>query len=125
MMILRSAAPSPFARKVRIALAVLGLNDVKIEPADTMDPGDTIRQQNVLGKIPVLIGEDGAAYYDSRVILEYLDHLAGGGKISRASRTTFRRATAAGVMRRHPRCVDPGDLRRSLARAGKTRAKMA
>ena len=29
----------------------------------------------------VLIGEDGAAYYDSRVILEYLDHLAGGGKI--------------------------------------------
>jgi glutathione S-transferase len=81
MMILRSAAPSPFARKVRIALAVLGLNDVKIEPADTMDARDTLRQQNVLGKIPVLIGEDGVAYYDSRVILEYLDHLAGGGKI--------------------------------------------
>jgi glutathione S-transferase len=81
MMILRSAAPSPFGRKVRIALAVLGLNDVKIEPADTMDPRDTVRQQNVLGKIPVLIGEDGVAYYDSRVILEYLDHLVGGGKI--------------------------------------------
>ncbi len=81
MMILRFAAASPFARKVRIALALLGLSDVKIEPADTMDPRDTIRQQNVLGKIPVLIGEDGAAYYDSRVILEYLDHLAGGGKI--------------------------------------------
>lgn len=81
MMILRSAAPSPFARKVRIALAVLGLNDVRIEPADTMDSRDTLRQQNVLGKIPVLIGEDGVAYYDSRVILEYLDHLAGGGKI--------------------------------------------
>jgi glutathione S-transferase len=29
----------------------------------------------------VLITEDGAAYYDSRVILEYLDDRAGGGKI--------------------------------------------
>ncbi len=81
MMILRSAEPSPFARKVRIALAVLGLNDVKIEPADTIDPSDTVRRQNVLGKIPVLITDDGTAYYDSRVILEYLDYLAGGGKL--------------------------------------------
>lgn len=81
MMILRSAAPSPFGRKVRIALAVLGFDDVKVEPADTIDPGDTVRAQNALGKIPVLIVEDGTAYYDSRVILEYLDHRTGGGKI--------------------------------------------
>jgi len=81
MMILRSAAPSPFGRKVQIALAVLGFDDVKVEPADTMDPHDQVRQQNPLGKIPVLIAEDGIAYYDSRVILEYLDDRAGGGKI--------------------------------------------
>jgi glutathione S-transferase len=81
MMILRSAAPSPFGRKVRIALVVLGFDDVKVESADTMDPTDSVRQQNALGKIPVLITEDGTAYYDSRVILEYLDHRAGGGKI--------------------------------------------
>ena len=37
MMILRSAAPSPFGRKVQIALALLGLDDVKIEATDTMD----------------------------------------------------------------------------------------
>ncbi|MBV9558647.1 MAG: glutathione S-transferase family protein, partial [Pseudolabrys sp.] len=36
---------------------------------------------NPLGKIPVLIDESGAEYYDSRVIVEYLDHRAGGGKI--------------------------------------------
>ena len=36
MMVLRSAAPSPFARKVRIALAILGLTNVKIEAADTI-----------------------------------------------------------------------------------------
>jgi glutathione S-transferase len=81
MMILRSAIPSPFGRKVQIALAVLGLDDVRLEAADTADPNDTVRGQNPLGKIPVLIVEDGTAYYDSRVILEYLDHRAGGGKI--------------------------------------------
>ncbi len=81
MMILRSAAPSPFGRKAQIALSVLGFGDVRIEAADTADPHDTVREQNPLGKIPVLIAEDGTAYYDSRVILEYLDHRAGGGKI--------------------------------------------
>jgi glutathione S-transferase len=81
MMILRSAAPSPFGRKVQIALSVLGIEDVKLEPADTMDPRDTVRAQNPLGKIPVLILEDGTTFYDSRVILEYLDYRAGGGKI--------------------------------------------
>jgi glutathione S-transferase len=82
MMLLRSAAPSPFGRKVQIALSVLGFgDDVKIGPADTMDPRDSIREQNPLGKIPALIVEDGTVYYDSRVILEYLDHRAGGGMI--------------------------------------------
>src|SRR5580698_3243566 len=82
MMILRSSPASPFGRKIRIAIALLGLDkDVKVEAADTSDPNDNVRQQNPLGKIPVLIAEDGNAYYDSPVILEYLDHRAGGGKI--------------------------------------------
>jgi glutathione S-transferase len=82
MMILRSSPPSPFGRKVVIAAGVLGLeNDITVVRADTSDAGDTIRQQNPLGKIPALIPEDGVALFDSRVILEYLDHRAGGGKI--------------------------------------------
>jgi glutathione S-transferase len=82
MMILRSSPSSPFGRKVRIAIAVLGFDkDVKIEAADTTDANDSVRRQNPLGKIPVLLAEDGNAYYDSRVILEYLDTRAGGGKI--------------------------------------------
>jgi glutathione S-transferase len=61
---------------------VLGLSDqIKIERADTIDPADPVRRQNPLGKIPVLILDNGTALYDSRVILEYLDHLAGGGRI--------------------------------------------
>jgi glutathione S-transferase len=82
MMILRSSPSSPFARKVRIAAALLGLDgDIKVEPADTTDLNDNLRKQNPLGKIPVLIAEDGTDYYDSRVILDYLDDRAGGGKI--------------------------------------------
>jgi len=82
MMILRSSPASPFGRKVRIALSVLDLEgEVRTEAADTSDVNDSLRRQNPLGKIPVLIAEDGAAYYDSRVILDYLDYRSGGGKI--------------------------------------------
>src|ERR1700761_4671548 len=82
MMILRSSPASPFARKVRIAAALLGFDaDLKVDPADTTDINDSVRAQNPLGKIPVLIDENGVAYYDSRVILDYLDDRAGGGKI--------------------------------------------
>jgi|SRR5579862_1061297 len=82
MMILRSSGPSPFVRKVRIAASLLGLADqIEEQPADLNAAGDSIRRQNPLGKVPTLIAEDGAIYYDSRVILDYLDHRAGGGRI--------------------------------------------
>jgi glutathione S-transferase len=82
MMILRFSPSSPFVRKVRIAVALLGLDkEVTMERADTTDPTDSLRKMNPLGKIPVLIVEDGSAVYDSRVILDYLDERAGGGKI--------------------------------------------
>jgi len=81
-MILRSSPASPFGRKVRIAAAVLGLADkIEVRETDLNDPADSIRDQNPVGKIPTLILDDGEALYDSRVILDYLDHLAGGGRI--------------------------------------------
>jgi glutathione S-transferase len=86
MLILRSAPPSPFGRKVKIAAALLGLSaDIRVEPTDTNDPADSIRRQNPLGKIPSLILEDGTVLFDSRVILEFLDAHAGGGRIIPAS----------------------------------------
>ena len=81
-MILRSSPASPFVRKVRIAISLLGLDDkIEVRDVDLNDPADAIRQQNPLGKIPALVLDDGSVLYDSRVILEYLDHLAGGGRI--------------------------------------------
>src|SRR5579863_7052673 len=82
MMILRFSPSSPFVRKVRIGAALLGLDkEITSTRADTTDPSDTLRKMNPLGKIPVLMIEDGSAVYDSRVILDYLDERAGGGKI--------------------------------------------
>jgi glutathione S-transferase len=82
MLTLRSSPSSPFVRKVRIAASVLGLDDqIRTERAETGDAKDTLRQQNPLGKIPALTLEDGTVLFDSRVILEYLDHRAGGGRI--------------------------------------------
>lgn len=77
-MILRTSAASPFGRKVRMAIAVLGLApQISVIAADTNDPADTLRQQNPLGKIPTLVLDSGEALFDSRVIIEYLNALDG------------------------------------------------
>ena len=79
MLVLRSSPASPFGRKVKIAAIELGLMDrIEVVAADTTDPSEVLRQQNPLGKIPTLVLEDGMVLFDSRVIVEYLDHLAGG-----------------------------------------------
>ena len=53
---------------------------ITVRPTNTGDPDDEIRTVNPLGKIPALV-TDGHTLYDSRVIVEYLDSLAGGGKL--------------------------------------------
>lgn len=82
MMKLRSSPPSPFGRKIKLAMAILELQDkIEIENADTTDPSDSLRSQNPLGKIPVLVLQNGDVLYDSAVILEYLDTLAGENQL--------------------------------------------
>lgn len=69
---------SPFGRKVRMAAEILGLSSyVVVSHADTTDPQDRLRIHNPMGKIPCLVAADGNAYYDSSVIVEYLQELAG------------------------------------------------
>jgi len=104
MLVLRAVATSPFARKVSIAAALLELDDrIDVQTADTGDPGDSLRSQNPLGKVPALILENGEVLYDSAVIVEYLDWLAGGGKIipadpPRRFRSLTQQALADGIM---------------------------
>jgi glutathione S-transferase len=82
MMVLHSSPTSPFGRKVKIAAALLGLTEsIEIVLTNTLDPNDRIRVHNPLGKIPALVLDDGPVLFDSRVIIEYLDHRAGGGRL--------------------------------------------
>src|ERR1700716_4234378 len=82
---------SPFARKVRIAAIELGLID-NIEFVPTMvapgQPNDAYSQITPLKKLPALILDNGDVIVDSYVIVEYLDELAGGGKLIPASGPT-------------------------------------
>lgn len=81
-MILRSSPASPYGRKCKMSALVLGLMDrIEVVAANTRDPNDSIKDQNPLGKIPALILDSGEVLFDSPVVCEYLDSLAGGGKI--------------------------------------------
>ena len=75
---------APFVRKVMVSAAELGLAEritlVRSGVGPTRLNAD-LRADNPLNKIPTLVLESGEALYDSRVICEYLDHLAGGGKL--------------------------------------------
>jgi glutathione S-transferase len=76
--VLRATLTSPFARKTRMAAEVLGLaSRITLEPGDPLDPADTLRVQNPLGKMPCLVLTDGTAIYDSGVIIEFLQDIAG------------------------------------------------
>jgi glutathione S-transferase len=80
---------SPFARKVRIAAIELRLIDqIELVPA-TVTPGQPNDQYshdvNPVKKLPALILDNGDVIVDSYVISEYLDDLAGGGKLIPAS----------------------------------------
>jgi glutathione S-transferase len=84
--VLRTTLTSPFGRKARMAAEVLGLaGHITIEPGDPLDATDTLRVQNPLGKLPCLVLADGTTVYDSGVIIEFLQGVAGGDLLLPAS----------------------------------------
>ena len=64
---------SPYSRKARVVLA-----EKRIEYEFVVDPpydaATDVAAYNPLGKIPVLVLDDGSTIFDSRVIVEYLDN---------------------------------------------------
>ena len=81
-MLLLYTPTSPYVRKVMLSAHVLGLiDDLTLETVDWASPdsGDKLAL-NPLAKVPALIA-DGKLIADSRVIVEYFDTRAGGGKI--------------------------------------------
>lgn len=75
---------SPFGRKVMVAAHELGVAEritVDHRAVSPVQPNEAVVADNPLGKLPTLVLDDGRALFDSRVICEYLDELAGGGKL--------------------------------------------
>jgi glutathione S-transferase len=72
---------SPYVRKVMICAHELGMAD-RLElvrsVAAMLKPNARLMEDNPLSKIPTLVLDDGFALFDSVVICEYLDELAGG-----------------------------------------------
>jgi len=61
---------SPYARKVRIALAEKKFEYLLVEDSPWV-AGNAVADLNPLGNIPVLLLDDGTRLFDSRVIVEY------------------------------------------------------
>lgn len=67
-----SATPSPYARKVRIALLEKQL-PFTLQTEVPWDSTTTVPLHNPLEKLPVLITDTGKAIYESHFILEWLE----------------------------------------------------
>jgi glutathione S-transferase len=117
-----SSGASPYARKVAVAAHEAGLiGRIEIVSA-TVSPvsiNPEVAAANPLAKVPTLVLDDGQALYDSRVIVEYLDHLS-GGRLTPAGEDRWRvlrdQAAADGLMdaallARYERALRPAELK--------------
>ncbi len=82
---------SPYARKVRIVLAEKRI-EYEFVLENAWSPDSQVPKHNPLGKIPVLIMDDGTTLFDSRVIVEFLDTVT---PVSRLIPATTRQRIAA------------------------------
>ncbi|MDQ2634013.1 MAG: glutathione S-transferase family protein [Pseudomonadota bacterium] len=70
------SSASPYSCKVRMAAAYaeIPLEAVQVE---TSNPTEEFLRANPLGKIPVLVADDGETIFDSRAITQYLNRQSG------------------------------------------------
>lgn len=89
------SSASPYSCKVRMAAAYA---DIPLEavPVETSNPTEEFLKANPLGKIPVLVADDGETIFDSRAITQYLNRQSGSRLYPRnpAKRTDAERLEA-------------------------------
>lgn len=76
------SSSSPYSAKVRMAAAYAGL-PVEAVAVDTNAEPPELVDSNPLGKIPVLITDDGQSIYDSRAITQYINRISGNALFPR------------------------------------------
>jgi glutathione S-transferase len=67
--------PSPYSSKVRMAAVYAGVAVEEIITR-TIDEPEQLLKNNPLGKIPVLLTDEGESLFDSRVITQYLNRVS-------------------------------------------------
>ena len=83
---LKFSGLSPYVRKAMIVAHEVGVAErLTITKVNTREEPEKIAPVNPLGKIPVLITDDGRTIYDSPVICEFLDAEFGGHRLLPAS----------------------------------------
>ena len=89
------SSASPYSCKVLMAAAYAGI-PLQAVPVETSNPTEEFLKANPLGKIPVLIADDGETIFDSRAITQYLNRLSGNKLYPRnpAKRTDAERLEA-------------------------------
>ncbi len=79
---LRYSPTSPYVRKAYACAIELQLDErIELISTDPWASDSDIGDDNPLGKVPALHSDDAGVLYDSAVICEYLDQLAGGGRL--------------------------------------------
>ena len=71
---------SPYARKIRIVLAEKALPFELVQDSP-WEATTRVPEHNPLGKIPVLVADDGEVFFDSPVVAAYLETLGGALKL--------------------------------------------
>lgn len=82
MAVIFYSPPSPYSAKVRMAAAWCGI-EVESRIVDTNEPPPEMLAANPLGKIPVLVTDEGEGVFDSRAITQHLNRMSGGALFPR------------------------------------------
>ena len=75
-MILVGRYRSPFARRVAITMRILGI-EYEHRPIKPWPTYEEVLPMNPMGRVPILILDDGEALLESGYMIEYLDDLVG------------------------------------------------
>ncbi len=94
-MLLLYTPTSPYARKVRVLAHELGV-PLPVKPVDPLADDPVLLAASVVGRVPVLLLDDGTRLIDSRVICDVIEDRAGRGPSTFEARA--QEATAEAVM---------------------------
>ena len=71
---------SPFVRKVRVLLIEKGFDDIEVENVNAFEDPKELIAHNPMSRVPVMVLRNGVAFYDSKLIVDYIETTMQGPK---------------------------------------------